>query len=239
MLIIDCEIEKINSAVLFLRGLLVTMDPAPDSTAELPPLAIKKRNLTPEERRNIITLLLLVIKPDDPNMKLPRGALNLCADTQNVTRWTINRIWKRVLANYRNPNIRAFRSFPKKSGRPQKWNRDDVCSAVKELPLHQKRTIRSIATVLEIPKSSLFRMKQDKENTVIIPKSIAVKPLLSDMHKVQRIMFATSKLSEPNNHFHHFYNSIHVDEKWFFISEKQLRVYLAPDEEMSERNAQN
>jgi hypothetical protein len=25
----------------------------------------------------------------------------------------------------------------------------------------------------------------------------------------------------------------------FFISEKQLRVYLAPDEEMPERNAQN
>ena len=77
---------------------------------------------------------------------------------------------------------------------------------------------------------SLFRMKQDKENTVIIPKSIAVKPLLSEMHKVQRVMFATSKLLEPNNHFHHFYNSIYVNEKWFFISEKQLQVYLAPDE---------
>jgi hypothetical protein len=60
------------------------------------------------------------------------------------------------------------------------------------------------------------------------------------MHKVQHVMLATSKLSEPNNPFHHFYNRIqHVNEKWFFISGKQLRVYLAPDEEMPERNAQN
>ena len=33
--------------------------------------------------------------------------------------------------------------------------------------------------------------------------------------------------------------SIHVNEKWFCISEKQLRVYLAPDEAMPERNAHN
>ena len=72
-----------------------------------------------------------------------------------------------------------------------------------------------------------------------MPKSIAVKPLLTEMHKVQRVMFATSQLSEPNDHFHYFYDSVHIDEKWFFISEKQLRVHLAPDEEMPERNAQN
>ena len=52
-------------------------------------------------------------------------------------------------------------------------------------------------------------------------------------------MFETSKLSEPNDHIHHFYDSVHIDEKWFFISEKQLRVYLAPDKEIPEPNAQN
>ena len=59
----------------------------------------------------------------------------------------------------------------------------------------------TIATVLEIPKLLLFHMKQDQESTVIMSKSIAVKALLSEMHKMQRVMFATSKLSEPNNHF--------------------------------------
>ena len=73
--------------------------------------------------------------------------------------------------------------------------------------------VDSIATVLDIPKSTVFRMKQDKHDTVIMPRSIAVKPLLTDMHKVQRVLFATSKLTGPENHFHHFYDSVHIDEK--------------------------
>ena len=127
-----------------------------------------------------------------------------------------------------------------RSGRPLKWIRDDVREAVSSsLALHQRRTIRSIATALDIPKLTVFRMKQDNHDTVIMPRSIAVKPLLTDVHKVQRVLFVTSKLTGPENHFHHFYDSVHVDEKWFFISEKMLRVYCCcPDEVVPERNAQ-
>jgi hypothetical protein len=51
MLIINCEVQKIESA-LFLRDLLITMDaPAPNPTVEAH--AIKKRNLTSEGRRTI------------------------------------------------------------------------------------------------------------------------------------------------------------------------------------------
>jgi hypothetical protein len=83
-------------------------------------------------------------------------------------------------------------------------------------------------------------MKQDKLDTVIMPCSIAVKPCLTELHKMQRVLFAALKLTEPENHFHHSYDSIHFDEKWFFISEKMLRVYLAQEDEViPERNAQN
>ena len=107
--------------------------------------------------------------------------------------------------------------------------------------ISQRRTIRSIATASDIPKSTVFRMKQDKHDTVIMPRSIAVKSflLLKDMHTVQRVLFATSKLTGPENHFHHFYDSVHIDEKWFFISEKMLLVYCFPDEVVPERIAQN
>ena len=45
------------------------------------------------------------------------------------------------------------------------------------------------------------------------------------MHKVQRVFFAVTKLNQVNDHhFHPFYDSVHVDAKWFFISEKTLRV---------------
>ena len=43
MLIIDCEVQKIGSAI-FLRDLLITMDaPAPNPNVEPLPLAIKKQ----------------------------------------------------------------------------------------------------------------------------------------------------------------------------------------------------
>ena len=83
-------------------------------------------------------------------------------------------------------------------------------------------------------------MKQDKRDMVIMPVSIALKPLLTEIHKMQRVLFAVSKVSVENqHHYHHFYDSVHVDEKWFFISEKQLRFYIAMDERPPERNAQN
>ena len=217
--------------------------PDPDPAGEPPPERGAKRDLTSQQRRNIVSTLLLSVKPGDPEMKLARGVIKSCADAYGVNRFTIRKVWQRALENYRNPNIQAFISSPQRKGRcgrPLKWNRDDVRKAVKNLLLHQRRTIRSIAsTTLEIPKSTVFRMKEDEQDTVIMPRSIALKPLLTEVHKVQRVLFAASKLTEPGNHFHHFYDSIHIDEKWFFISEKQLRVYCAPDEHIPEQNAQN
>ena len=61
-----------ESPILYkvLLGVLVAMDhPYPDPTVALPPLAIKKGNLTSEERRIIVTILLSSIKPDDPEVK--------------------------------------------------------------------------------------------------------------------------------------------------------------------------
>jgi hypothetical protein len=44
-------------------------------------------------------------------------------------------------------------------------------------------------------------VKKDEWDTVIMPRSIDVKPLLTDVHKMQRVLFASLKLTEPNQ-FH-------------------------------------
>jgi hypothetical protein len=157
---------------------------------------------------------------------------------------TIRKVLQRVLANFNNPDIESLISSPKKkgnSGRPQQWICQDVCDAVLLLPLNQRRTIRSNASALEIPKSSVFRMRRDPNDVVIMPKTIALQPLLlTDVHKVQRVHFAVTKLNQFNDHhFHPFYDSVYVDEKWFFISEKALRVYCIPREKVPERYTQN
>ncbi len=52
------------------------------------------------------------------------------------------------------------------------------------------------------------------------------------------MLFAVTKLNQVDNHFHSFYDCVHVDEK-FFISEKTLQVYCIPEEKVQERYAQN
>jgi hypothetical protein len=167
------------------------------------------------------------------------GAIKSVSEIFHVDQKTIRKIWLRALANFNNPDITSLISLSKKeenSGRPQQWICQDVCDAVLLLPLNQRSTIRLIASALEIPKSSVFRMRRDPNDVVIMPNAIALQPSLSDVQKVQRVLFAVSKLNQvKDHHFHPFYDSIHVDKKWFFISGKILRVYCIPGENVPDR----
>ena len=177
------QVQVLNVIILDLS--FVTMnapdpDPNPNPGAPAPPPhepEAKKRNLTSEERRAIVSTLQLSIKPDDPEMKLERGAIKSAAEVYHVDRLTIRRIWQRALANYHDPNVRAFVASPQrkgKCGRRLKWSRDQVREAVRLIESDpQKRTIRSLAAELKIPKSTLFRMKQ--ENVVTMPGTSTTK----------------------------------------------------------------
>jgi hypothetical protein len=54
----------------------------------------------------------------------------------------------------------------------------------------------------------------------------------------QRVFYAASKYMDDNK-FDGFYQSVHVDEKWFFVTEEHLRLYIAIDEEAPNRFIQN
>ena len=43
-------------------------------------------------------------------------------------------------------------------------------------------------------------------------------------------------LNLDTEHYHDFFNSIHVDEKCFFLTEAQLFMYLVPGEEPPNRS---
>ena len=89
---------------------------APDPNPAIEPLPVreKKRDLTSQERRNIVSTLLLSVKPGDPEMNFSRGVIKSCADAYDVNSLTIRKAWQRALANYRNPIIQAFISSPQK-----------------------------------------------------------------------------------------------------------------------------
>jgi hypothetical protein len=149
----------------------------------------------------------------DVELKLMVGAIKSVSESFHVDQKIVRH--QQALVNFNNPDIKSLISSPKKkgnSGCPQQWICQVVRDAVSLLPLNQRRTIRSIASSLEILNSSVLRMRRDLKDVVIMP--IALQPLLADVHKVQHVLFAVTKLNKVNNHFHPFCACVHVDEKW-------------------------
>ncbi|XP_058223067.1 uncharacterized protein LOC131332786 [Rhododendron vialii] len=93
---------------------------------------------------------------------------------------------------------------------------------------------------MEVPKSTLHpRIKEGK----IRPHSNALKPYLSDEHKIARLHFCLSML-EPNSLqtqplFKDMYNYVHIDKKWFYMTKESERYYLLPEEDQPHRTCKN
>ncbi len=48
-----------------------------------------------------------------------------------------------------------------------------------------------------------------------------------------------TKIDRETRFFNNFLQAVHVDEKWFFIVEKDLQIYVAPGENVPNRSCHN
>ena len=89
----------------------------------------------------------------------------------------------------------------------------------------------------------MMKEARNKREAVIMPVLLSSKPImLTEEHKSQRVFYCCFFLNNmvPDRCFHDYYDHAHINEKkWFFISEVQLRVYLAPDEILPNQLMQN
>jgi transposase-like protein len=113
-------------------------------------------------------------------------------------------------------------------------------SDVLSVPLHRRRTIRSLATALGVKKSTLHRwFKQG----LLRRHSSTLKPLLRDENKKERLRWCLSMLDErtlPNEPmFREMKNIIHMDEKWFNNTSKYTTYYMLPEEDDPHRTVRN
>jgi hypothetical protein len=191
-----------------------------------------RRELTALQTRQIVCELLRSVEDPNDVTKLRRGAITDLAKRFHVHRRTISRVWARAVENFENPHVRTFRASPhkNKTGRRRQWIPEEVREAVKDLPIHRRRSLRCLSGALGIPLTSLFRMKQ-QDDAVILPHTNSLKPLLTPEHQFQRVCYAVMHLNENDHKYDGFYQHVHVDEKWFFLTEQQMRMYLAPGEE--------
>jgi hypothetical protein len=100
--------------------------------------------LTSDQRKHMVSKLLLLVKEDTLPLQLKWGGLISNADIFDVTSRTISKIWKRAPQSFEDPTIRAFRASPlkKRCGRHQKYNHNAVREAILEVPTHKRKTLR-------------------------------------------------------------------------------------------------
>lgn len=81
----------------------------------------------------------------------------------------------------------------------------------------------------------------DDDPPEIMPCTNALaKPALTPDHRLSHCLYAMdTKLNVDDLMYDDFYQSVHVDKKWFTISEKQLYLHVVPGKELPNRTCQN
>jgi transposase len=168
--------------------------------------------------------------------KLPSGTIKSAAEKFIVSTKTISRIWRR---SKETPENSPANVVSKKAGHVgRKRIHLDLGEKLKAVPLRRRKNLRSIAFELNISKSTLHRRLKEGEFRA---HSSALKPFLKEENHRSRIEFVLSRidlfLSPPA--FDCMFQEVHVDEKWFNLTEINGRFYLANDEEDPHRTAQS
>jgi transposase-like protein len=194
-------------------------DNSPDGSANA-----KGRELTNEMRNSIVQAILESAKDGS----IPYGVFSTMAKRFGVCRHTVYRVWKRA-ESCKQSGVDAYVSLSKSGLRGRKKIDYKLqIDRLKAIPPTKRGTVRATAAALGIPKSSFFNMK--KRNEVRVHTS-SLKPLLTAENMVQRVEFCKTFIQQPTMRFVDMYDMVHIDEKWFYVTTNNRRIFLHPDEE--------
>jgi hypothetical protein len=82
-------------------------------------------------------------------------------------------------------------------------------------------------------------MKTDPLDNVIVPHFNAIKPRLHHYDLAARVFYAASNLDLEDLHYHESFDLVHIDEKWFFLTEKQFHLYIVPGKAVPYRSTRH
>ena len=125
---------------------------------------MKIRNLTNEERNEIVEFLLKFVDTKNKKNGLKNGSIKLAANKYNCSSPTVNRIWKRACENLEKDGIiYADSRIKEKSGR-KAIDRSETLAALRDIPMCDGRpSIRTLSETIGIPRTSLYALLK-KEN---------------------------------------------------------------------------
>ena len=186
----------------------------------------KFKQLTKQQRISAFSRLQGAFKDG----KLPHGEITKVAKIFGVTPSAISHLWRAGGGNTVDTLIRSpeFLKKTKRSGPVSKYDLNELREAIRKVPLRQRTCIRDLAAVLGIPKSTLHELMKNKQNGIHRHTS-AVKPLLTPQNKIDRVVYAASKVAGET--FIDMEDEIHVDEKWFYLTRVKQSYILVDGEE--------
>ncbi|MFI5421695.1 MAG: hypothetical protein ACHQ1H_12070 [Nitrososphaerales archaeon] len=196
-----------------------------------------KKNFTNEERRAIYEFLL----SRGIDGKLKFGSLKEAAKHFQCSSRTVSRVWHRGQQSIVNRSLAADVSARIRGHSGRKQLQIDISQNIKGIPLRNRKNIRSLAFALGLSKSTVHRRVMAG---IIKRHTNALKPFLTEENKIARIKFALSMIDpatvlSDSPHFHSQLDHVHLDEKWFYLTEERGRFYLAADEEDPHRTSKS
>ncbi|XP_057543493.1 uncharacterized protein LOC130821721 [Amaranthus tricolor] len=192
-----------------------------------------KRRLT-NELRQLILQDLLSLKVSD---SLPHGTFKRIAQKYGYTHRTIRNLWKRAIQTKEANKPYNVESKFKNCGRKRVVIPPNL---LESRPIGERTCIRDVATCLDLAPSTVWRLIKRGD---IKAHSNPLHPALTDANKIRRVEWILSLIQEDTIQRHPIYKGmydyIHIDEKWFYLTKKTQRVYLAHKEKVPYKAAKS
>jgi hypothetical protein len=165
---------------------------------------------------------------------LDRGALTAVAGQLGVSLTRVTKLWKKFC----NTPAAQLSLTPKKKGARLHIRTLDIPSlkeAIKKVNYQDRKTYCDLARELEVPRSTLFEYKQ--RDKVIKRDNSRLRPKLTPHNQVHRMIHARGQVGVDSEEFNCLFDSIHIDEKWFYVEQnKEGFLVIAPDGGEEEEN---
>ncbi|XP_074291131.1 uncharacterized protein LOC141617897 [Silene latifolia] len=191
-------------------------------------------NLTNDQRHRIGCYLI----ENSINCKPVRGQMKVVAAKFNVDRKTIYEIWK--VAKYQRLNGEELQLNSKMKGKKGRTPIELPVAAILAIPKGERGTMDALSKAIKVSVGTICTwVKLGKLRS----HTNAIKPALTEENKFHRLNFVLTKLwwnrITGTLQFKDMCNVIHIDEKWFYITQNNAKIYLLSEEVDPYRSCQS
>jgi len=171
------------------------------------------------------------------NGKLGKKDTTIVAEQFGLHIRAVQRLWKRGKTQLAN-SIPVVVSGLKKGRVGRKKIPVDL-EALRNIPLKERMTIDDVCKALNLSK---WQIQRYLKKGYLRRHSSSIKPYLTEANKRARLQWCVDMVNKElldDPKFKELYDIIFIDEKWFYLHQKNERYYLLPEEDLPHRTCKN